>query len=176
MINEYNNPNLISCMFPTLFPFGIGVLEMANRVVKVSLQMHVKHLLNLDKTKYAFSKHHLFPFFVFNKIQHRQICLGAKLIVSKSSNMNERDLLNNLQTTNFDDIFKNRKNIKGNPIILSLLQHLKVSSKHVMAFSSSQIMQRDQIFSMVNFIGPPSLFFTLNPTFVHHPLVVLLSG
>jgi hypothetical protein len=54
MINEYNNPNLISCMFPTLFPFGIGVAQMANRVVKVSLQMHVKHLLNLDEAKYTF--------------------------------------------------------------------------------------------------------------------------
>ncbi len=89
MINEYNNPNLISCMFPTLFPFGIGVPQMANRVVKVSLQMHVKQLLNLDEAKYAFSKNHLFPFFVFNIIQRKQICLGAKLIVSKSSNMNE---------------------------------------------------------------------------------------
>jgi hypothetical protein len=68
MINEYNNSNLISCMFPTLSPFGIGVLKMANRVVKVSLQMHVKHLLNIDKNKYAFSKHHLFPFFVCNII------------------------------------------------------------------------------------------------------------
>jgi hypothetical protein len=58
MINEYNNPILISCMFPPLFPFGIGVPEMANRVVKVSLQMHVKHLFNLVETKYAFSKHH----------------------------------------------------------------------------------------------------------------------
>jgi hypothetical protein len=129
MINEYNILNLISCMFPTLFPFGIGVPEMANRVVKISLQLHVKHLWNLDKTKYAFSKHHLFPFFVFNIIQHIQICLGAKLIVSKSSNMNERDLLNKLQTTNFDDIFKNPKNIQGYPNILSLLWHLKVSSK-----------------------------------------------
>jgi hypothetical protein len=44
MINEYNNPNLISCMFSTLFPFGIGVPQMANRVVNISLQMHVKHL------------------------------------------------------------------------------------------------------------------------------------
>jgi hypothetical protein len=92
MINEYNNPNLISCMFFTLFPFRIGVLEMANKIIKVSLQMHVKHLLSLDETKYVFSKHHLFRFFVFNIIQHRQVCLGAKLIVSKSSNMNERDL------------------------------------------------------------------------------------
>jgi len=45
-----------------------------------------------------------------------------------------------------------------------------------MASSSSQTMQRDQIFSMINFIGMPSLFFTLNPTFFHHPLVALLSG
>jgi hypothetical protein len=44
-----------------------------------------------------------------------------------------------------------------------------------MAFCSSQTMQRDQIFSMINFIGMPSLFFTLNPTFVRHPLIVLLS-
>jgi len=116
MINEYNNPNLISCLFPTLFPFG-----MANGVVKILVQMHVKHLLNLEETKYTLSKHHLFPFFVFNIIQHRQICLEAKLTLSKSSNMNERDHLNKLKTIDFEDIFKNPKNIQGNPNILNLL-------------------------------------------------------
>jgi len=30
MINEHNNPNLITCMFSTLFPFGIGVPKMNN--------------------------------------------------------------------------------------------------------------------------------------------------
>jgi hypothetical protein len=29
---------------------------------------------------------------------------------------------------------------------------------------------------MINFIGMLSLFFTFNPTFVHHPLVIFLSG
>ncbi len=86
---KYNNPNLISCMFPTLFPFGIGVSQMANRVVNISQQIHVNHLLNLDETKHSFSKNHLFPFFVFDIIKCRQICLGSKLMVSKSSNMNE---------------------------------------------------------------------------------------
>jgi hypothetical protein len=69
---------------------------MENKVVKVSLQLHVKHFLNLDETKYTFSKHHLFPFFVFNIIQRKQICFGAKLTISKTLNMNERDLLNKL--------------------------------------------------------------------------------
>jgi hypothetical protein len=52
MINEYNNSDLIACMFPTLFPFGIGVLEMNNKPIKLSLQTHVKHLMNLDETHY----------------------------------------------------------------------------------------------------------------------------
>ncbi len=37
-------------------------------------------------------------------------------------------------------------------------------------------MQRNQIFIMINFIGTLRLFFILNPTIVHHPLVALLSG
>jgi hypothetical protein len=52
MINEYNNSDLITCMFPTLFPFGIGVSKMNNKPIKLSLQTHVKHLMNLDKTHY----------------------------------------------------------------------------------------------------------------------------
>jgi hypothetical protein len=28
MINEYNNPDSITCMFPTFFPFKIGVPKM----------------------------------------------------------------------------------------------------------------------------------------------------
>jgi len=121
MINEYNNPNLITCMFPTLFSFRIHVLEMNNKPIKISLQTHVKHLMNLDETCYQFSKHHIFPFFVFNIIQHRQICLEIKLIVSKSSNMNERELLNEIQTTNFDYIIINSQNINYKIYICSLL-------------------------------------------------------
>ncbi len=30
MVNEYNNPNLLAvCMFPTLFPYGLGALKMS---------------------------------------------------------------------------------------------------------------------------------------------------
>jgi hypothetical protein len=75
--------------------------------------------MNLDKTHYQFSKHHLFPFFVINILQRRQICLGAKLIVSKSSNMNERKLLDGIQTIDFDNIITNTQNI--NYYIYSLL-------------------------------------------------------
>jgi hypothetical protein len=37
MINEYNNPNSKTCMFPILFPFGISVPKMNNIPIKLSL-------------------------------------------------------------------------------------------------------------------------------------------
>jgi hypothetical protein len=132
MINEYNNPALIPCMFHSLFPFGINVTKMTNILVKISLQLHIKHLMNLDDTKYVFSKHYLFPFFVFNIIQQRQICFGAKLIVFCSSNISEHKLLNSLQLTNFDEIIKNPQNINSKTYVQSLLCHIKIFNKYVM--------------------------------------------
>jgi len=124
MMNEYNNPTLLSCMFSNLFPFGINILEMPNTPIKVSLQMHIKHLMNLDDTQYNFSKHHLFSFFVFNIIQQSQICFEAKLTMSRSSNMNEKEFLNKLQSTYFDEIIKNPQDTNGNTNVNSLSQHI----------------------------------------------------
>jgi hypothetical protein len=45
-----------------------------------------------------------------------------------------------------------------------------------MAFKSSHVTQKNQIFSMINFMGMLSLFFTLNFTFLHHLLLVVLNG
>jgi hypothetical protein len=43
-------------MFPTLFSFGIGVPKMNYKPIKLSLQIHIKHSMNLDKTRYQSSK------------------------------------------------------------------------------------------------------------------------
>jgi hypothetical protein len=141
MMNEYNNPTLLSCMFSNLFPFGISILDMPNRPIKVSLQMHTKHLMNLNDTQYNFSKHHLFSFFGFNITQQRQICLKAKLTMSRSSNMNEKENLNKLQSTYFDEIVKNPQDINGNTNVNSLSQHIKVSNKYVMTSRNNRTTQ-----------------------------------
>ncbi len=116
MINEHNNLDLVACMFPTLFPFEIGVFEMNNKPIKLSLQIHVKQLMNLDETCYQFSKNYLFLIFVFNVIQRKQIYLRAELTISKSLNMNERELFNEIKTTDFHDIITNPQNIHSKKI------------------------------------------------------------
>jgi hypothetical protein len=50
-------------MFPTLFPFGIGVPKMNNKPIKLTLQIHVKHLMNfLTKLIINFQKNVYFYF------------------------------------------------------------------------------------------------------------------
>jgi hypothetical protein len=72
--------------------------------------------------------------------------------------MNERELFNEIQTTNFDDIITNSQNIDYKKYICRLLRCLKFCSKYVMAFRSSRATQRDQIFNMIIFMGMPSFF------------------
>jgi hypothetical protein len=78
--------------------------------------------------------------------------------MSKSLNMNERELLNEMQTIDFDKITSEPQNIHSKKYILCLLQHLKVFSKYIMAFESCNVTQRDQIFIMINFMGTPNCF------------------
>lgn len=43
--------------------------------------------------------------------------------------------------------------------------------EYFITFGSNHAIQTDQIFSMINFMGTLSLFFTLNLALVHHPFV-----
>jgi uncharacterized ParB-like nuclease family protein len=73
--------------------------------------------------------------------------------------MSEHELLNNVQSIDFDEIIKNLQNINDKTYVQNLLHHVKISNKYVMASKNSRASQRDQIFSMINFMGALSLFF-----------------
>jgi hypothetical protein len=51
---------------------------------------------------------------------------------------------------------------------------LKSFDKQVVASSNSHATHLYQIFTIINFKGSWSLFFTINPTFIDHPLVFYL--
>ncbi|TEB38499.1 hypothetical protein FA13DRAFT_1576626, partial [Coprinellus micaceus] len=43
-VNEFSNPHLFPSLYPTLFPYGVGGIEDAARLQRVSFENHVKHL------------------------------------------------------------------------------------------------------------------------------------
>jgi hypothetical protein len=60
--------------------------------------------LSIFKTSFIF-------IFVFNIIQHRHIHLGVKLKLLRLWNMNEKKILNKIQSIDFNDIFVNPQNM-----------------------------------------------------------------
>jgi len=92
----------------------------------------------VKQTNYQFLKHNLFLIFYCNIIQHRQIYFRTKLLVSKSSNMNERELFNEIQTIDFDDIIAHPQKIHCKKNIWNLLKHLKIFSKYFITFGSNR--------------------------------------
>jgi len=124
-------------MFPTLFPYGLGAPKFVTCQKKSFHISSCEYLMNLDDKDHGFAKHHLFIFFMFNLIQRRQICLGTKLTISRSSFVKESQLLNKIQSIDFNVIIENPKLAFSKPNIKNLLHHLKTSSRHVLAFGSS---------------------------------------
>ena len=79
--NEYSNPNLLLCIFPTLFPYGCGALEDKFRPVQINFREHLRYLLSHGDRR--FEEHHSFIFVVFNILQRRTACFHAQLITSR---------------------------------------------------------------------------------------------
>lgn len=82
-INEYNNPDLLPGMFPTLFPFGIGGFEDKSRPTALSFQQQAQYYLNLADRSFRY--HHSFLFVALNMIQRRAAHLHTFFTVKKSS-------------------------------------------------------------------------------------------
>jgi hypothetical protein len=54
MVSEYSNPIFLVWMFPTLFPYGLGILEKSFWKVKIFIESKVKYLMNLEDEDHGF--------------------------------------------------------------------------------------------------------------------------
>lgn len=54
MVDDNDNNDLIAGMFPNLFPYGIAVAEMNNYPIKITVQTHIRYLINLDNKLHEF--------------------------------------------------------------------------------------------------------------------------
>lgn len=96
-VSEYDNPGLFPCMFPHLFPYGIGGMEDSRRRRKISLQAHVKHLLNLSDTRFQMDPS--FAFVAMNILQRRKTSQAARFKVGRSAYRRAAELLSSVEAS-----------------------------------------------------------------------------
>ncbi len=176
--NEYLNPNLLPGLYPTLFPYGLGGLEDSSRPVKVSIKDHVQYLLNYDDKR--FEKHHSFVFIVFNMMQRREACLRARLLTSKPYFTEDA---NTIETITSDEIQKVlTQSIEGayssryNSRINTLLKNIKSIGGNVMGSVHKRSSLRTLIHALIFNQGLFSIFLTINPADIHHPVTMHFAG
>ena len=81
-VPEYNNPDLIPGMYPTLFPVGAGGFDIPDRVCSISFAKQANYYLDLADRSFRY--HHSFMFVVLNIIQRRTAHLHTHFTVRRS--------------------------------------------------------------------------------------------
>ena len=180
-IPEYNNPDLILGMFPSLFPFGIAGFEDPKRTVKISFQAHANALL--DVPDHSFRRHHTFMFVILNIIQRRTGHLQTHFTVQNSQFDDVAQKITSISSESLQSLAnylecegKINKLNEEQKCAMLLLDKVNTISAHVPGSQASKIFIRNEIRSYFNEFGLPQIFFTFNPSAVHSPVFQAMYG
>jgi hypothetical protein len=162
----------LTMQFPELFPFGFGGPDDPTRIVPVSKEACVRHYLRLPSRK--FSTHGTFLLVAFDQISRAQGMRNAWLTAQVPNNQVQNFAFvtrEEMQATVQHIVEVNRQirlgiSIDAPPqmgLANRLLRAVKGSRKKMYATNEERGKSRNQIWSMANTLGSPSLFVTINP-------------
>ncbi|KAF5333957.1 hypothetical protein D9758_017594 [Tetrapyrgos nigripes] len=180
-VSEYNNPDLICGMFPTLFPFGTGGFENRDRKPFVTFETHANYLLDLNDRSIRY--HYSFLFVVFGIMQRRSAHLCVHLTTSSRSLSSVANAFDSLTSESLDKLAK-RVEKEGylqtmssqDKVIFQLLKKVNAVAARIPGSQSAKVHTRNEIQSYFAYFGLPQLFFTFNPCAVHSPSFQVIYG
>lgn len=172
--NEYDTDHLMNA-FPTLYPYGIGGLGDVKAGPAVSWERQV--VTQLLQSHCLYARHEVFIFVVFNILQCRKICLGAKLYTKQSSLLEVRGLLQKVDYKEAHhrlsaDIASGNKHFFSDPVLNQLMQATSISNGMVRGSREYVMKRRSEIMGLFISNGTPTFFVTINPDDIKHPLML----
>jgi hypothetical protein len=177
--NEYDPHHLMNA-FPTLFPYGIGSFADTRRKRSISWEKHISWMLR--QSHHRFATHEIFMFVVFNILQKRKICLGAKLITSQAKLPRVATLLQNLDYAALHEkLSYERQATSGiqtfsDSILQQLMEATSIANGLVRGSKEYVRDRRNEIRGLFSRFGGPKFFVTINPDDVRHPLILALRN
>jgi hypothetical protein len=167
--------NIFEKAYPCLYPYGHGGIE-AKRPVPIDFKVHIKWTMQYFDRR--FRTHESFPFFVFGILQRREALLTARLKMNKQSFEREARIIQTITreklalAQNEED-----RNIPiSDPAIRLLRKTVHGALVHVIGSNESRYQMRGQIWSTCVFLGPPSVWMTINPSDINNPIAQIFAG
>lgn len=181
-INEYDNPNLFPCMFPHLFPWGFGGFEDGKRRVPITMEAHVKHMLNLSDVRPQTDRN--FSFVAMNILQRRKTSEASRFKVKSTHYDRAAELLCSAEASACDSIISRSKanngyvspGTKAEKELFELMEKVNIMASNVPGSNASKVKMRNEIRALIHWLGTPSLFITLNPADLHSPIFCHFAG
>jgi len=178
---DYNNPAILTWLFPHLDPWGIGGFHHPGRARRLSMEEQVSHLLKTADS--PFERDPEFSFVFFNVLRKSMVSKSLRFCTPQATH---RLIVQNLMSINPEVLIQMNKLCKDDPRFkpeteeqkkaFGLLQSLRLVAKHVPGSDGYKIMMRNQIRGMINHRATPTLFITLSPSDVDNPIVRLFTG
>ena len=171
----YDNPQVYPQMFPWLFPYGYGGIGQARLKRKVSEAEHKKSLLMYhDK---CFQTDQYFPIVAFNHEQMKAGITGSFLLAKRQKFSEISQRLMSLDNSILSGLIKRltdgehvRAETEKEKACFAVLDDLDHVGGHVKGSLTSKKYMRNEIWSLISFLGAPSWFITLSPADNQHPI------
>ena len=173
----WNNPQLYPQMFPWLFPYGLGGIGASS----ISHKEHKRHLLMYHDKRFQVDIN--FPFVAFSHEQMRANSTQSFLLVDQHRFQHISHRLMNVHWPTLDGL--TRRLETGEHVIpktdsekacFHILSDLDAISGKMHGSTTSKKYMRNEIWSLINYLGAPYWYITLSPADIMHPICIYFAG
>lgn len=181
MVPDFNNPYLLSWLFPHLDPWGIGGFHDPRRKRSITMEEQLSYLLQIDGG--PFEKDPEFAFVFYNIKQKKLVSQNVRFKVPQRR---YKQIIQDLLDIDVGHLLDLESSFKADPLyrpgddkersLVRLLANVSMVGSNIPGSAAYKVSLRNQIRAVINYRGTPTLFITLNPSDVDHPLVRLNAG
>jgi len=180
-IPDFNNPSILTWLFPHLDPWGIGGFHHPRRKISISMEDQLSHMLRVYHSPAQQDPEFAFVFFnvvrkalVSRSMRFSVPLLMHRSLVSELLNIRPEVLEKLNKACQIDPLYKpvHDDELKA----FKLLSSLGMAARHVPGSNGYKVAMRNEIRALINSLGAPVLFITLNPSDVDNPIVRLMVG
>ncbi|KAI9061460.1 hypothetical protein FKP32DRAFT_1575945, partial [Trametes sanguinea] len=180
-VPDFENEDLLSWLFPHLDPWGIGGFHCKRRQIPLSMEQQLKYLLTVEES--PFREDPDFTFVYYNILQKKAVMKSVAFRVPASQRESVIGQLMAVDINKLDRLIEQfqadahyKPTDQEEAQILRLLLRINTVSHDLPGSNGYKLMLRNQIRALVNHMGTPTLFITLNPSDRDHPLVRIMAG
>ncbi|KAF5327481.1 hypothetical protein D9619_005136 [Psilocybe cf. subviscida] len=180
-VPEFNNPSILTWLFPHLDPWGIAGFNHVGRRIKLTLDEQLSHFLRSNDK--LFQRDPEFAFVFFNVVRKMNVSRSMRFSVRPSVH---RQLAVDMMTIEPETLSQLGKKFQLNPLYrptdpkeqkaCHVMSSLTMIARNIPGSNGYKVQLRNQIRALIMYQGTPTIFITLNPADVDNPIVRVLTG